>query len=89
MNAREAILGRLRATSIPALPTLPDLSGWYAVHTRDEDRAQRVARLCAAMRAVKTEIHAVTPGNWVDGVAADRKPQGITADADRSGHRAR
>lgn len=66
MNAREAILGRLRATSIPALPTLPDLSGWYAVHTRDEDRAQRVARLCAAMRAVKTEIHAVTPGNWVD-----------------------
>ena len=66
MSAREAILGRLRATSMPNLPELPDVSSWYTGQGRGEDRAQRVVRLCSAMQAVKTEIHAVTAGNWVD-----------------------
>ena len=48
MSAREAILGKLRAgalASAPALPTLPDVAGWYAAQRRSETTAERSARL--------------------------------------------
>ena len=64
MSAREAILNRLRKPDVAAQPVLPDVAGWYATHQRNEDLAQRTTRLRAALEAVHTEIHDVTPANW-------------------------
>lgn len=66
MNAREAILGRLRATQANA-PTspVPDVAAWYETQAIEQNRLQRKQRLCTALQAVKTEVHAVTPANWV------------------------
>ena len=62
-NARERILGRLRSTSIPALP-LPDVGHWYATHRRNEDNGQRIARLRAALEAAHAEVHDTTATGW-------------------------
>jgi L-lactate dehydrogenase complex protein LldG len=64
MSAREAILNRLRQPNVAAQPVSPDVAGWYASHQRNEDLAQRTARLRAALEAVHTEIHDVTHANW-------------------------
>jgi len=64
MSAREDILNRLRKPDVAAQPVSPDVAGWYATHQRNEDVAQRTARLRAALEAVHTEIHDVTPANW-------------------------
>ena len=66
MNARESILKRLRATNIANPPALPDVTSWYDTHRRDEHQLERVARLRAAMEAVKTEVHDTTPSDWPD-----------------------
>lgn len=63
MSARDNILGRLRAATISA-PTLPDVSGWYASHQRNENTLQRVARLRTALEAVHTEVHDTTTADW-------------------------
>jgi L-lactate dehydrogenase complex protein LldG len=62
--ARNNILGRLRAAPVAALPPLPDVKAWFDSQRRNEDLAQRVLRLRAAMQAVKTEFHDVTPASW-------------------------
>ena len=64
MSARDAILNRLRQPNVAAQPVLPDVADWYATHQRNEDLAQRTARLRAALEAVHTEIHDVTHANW-------------------------
>lgn len=64
MSAREAILNRLRKPNVAAQTVSPDVAGWYTTHQRNEDLAQRTARLRAALEAVHTEIHDVTPANW-------------------------
>ena len=64
MSARDAILNRLCQPNVAAQPVLPDVAGWYATHQRNEDLAQRTARLRAALEAVHTEIHDVTHANW-------------------------
>jgi L-lactate dehydrogenase complex protein LldG len=66
VGARDAILGRLRAAQLPAAPALPDVAGWFATHRRDEDGAQRCARLRTALEAVHTEVHEVGPADWAD-----------------------
>lgn len=66
MSARDQILNRLRAPNVPAQPVLPDVAGWYSAHRRDEDVAQRTARLRTALEAVHTEIHDVTHANWAE-----------------------
>jgi L-lactate dehydrogenase complex protein LldG len=66
MNAREAILGRLRATPMPAAPALPDVAGWYAAHRRDEDLPQRCARLRAALESVHAEVHEAGASDWAE-----------------------
>lgn len=65
MSAREDILGRLRAAPIAQAMALPDVAGWYHAHARNEDNTQRLARLRAALEAVRTEVHEVTSANWV------------------------
>ena len=65
MSARDAILARLRATTIAEAPVLmPDVVGWFEAHRRQEDGAERTARLRTALEAARTEIHDVTPTNW-------------------------
>jgi len=66
MNARQAILERLRATTIANPPALPDVASWYSARRRDEPLLQRVARLRTAMEAVKTEVHNTTASDWPD-----------------------
>lgn len=66
MSARDRILGRLRATSIPELLPLPDVKAWFDAHRRNEDTAQRVSRLRTALEAVKTEVHDTTTTDWPD-----------------------
>ena len=65
-SARESILGRLRATAIPEKPSLPDVKAWFDGNRRNEDLPGRISRLRTAMEAVKTEVHDVTAGDWVD-----------------------
>lgn len=65
-TARNNILGRLRAAPVAPLPTLPDVKAWFDAQRRNEDLGQRVVRLRAAMQAVKTEFHDVTPTDWPD-----------------------
>ncbi|MEI8325015.1 MAG: lactate utilization protein [Betaproteobacteria bacterium] len=66
MSARDAILARLRASTIAQAPALPDVSSWYAAQRRDESQEQRAARLRAAMQAVKTEVHDTTHSDWAE-----------------------
>ena len=66
MSARDSILARLRSTTHAHAPALPDVKSWYAAQSRDETQAQRVARLRAAMQAVKTEVHDTTASDWPD-----------------------
>ena len=66
MSARDSILARLRATVISEPPALPDVKAWFDAHRRNEDATQRVARLRAALEAVKTEVHDVSATDWLD-----------------------
>ena len=63
-GARERILGRLRATLIPTSPPLPDVGHWYASHQRNDDAAQRIARLRGALEAAHAEVHDTTAADW-------------------------
>ncbi|MBI5922564.1 MAG: lactate utilization protein [Betaproteobacteria bacterium] len=65
MSARERILERLRAA--PSLPeVLPDVAGWFAAHRRNEDLAQRVARLRSGLEGYHAEVHDTTDADWPD-----------------------
>ena len=66
MSARDSILAHLRATSMAETPPLPDVKAWFDAHRRNEDSKQRVARLRAALEAVKTEVHDVAAADWPD-----------------------
>ena len=63
MNARERILGRLRAA--PQIPApLPDVDAWFAARRRHEDTPQRAARLKGALEAFHAEVHDTTAADW-------------------------
>ncbi len=66
MNAREEILTRLYKANVASQLALPDVAGWFDSHQRDEDMVRRTLRLRTALEAVHTEIHEVTPANWVE-----------------------
>jgi len=64
MNARELILGRLRASAVTEIPALPVMKDWYGAHQRDEDAVQRIQRLRSVLEAVHTEVHDTTESDW-------------------------
>ena len=64
MSARDNILGRLRAASMPAPLPLPDVAGWFASRRRNEDLAQRVARLRGMLEAAHAKVHDTTEADW-------------------------
>ncbi len=63
-KARSSILARLRAPGTPASLPLPEVGAWFQAHQRQEDNAQRVSRLRAALESVKTEVHDTTQADW-------------------------
>ena len=77
MSARENILGRLRAAPIAQATTLPDVTGWYHAQARNEENTPRLARLRAALEAVRTEVHEVTSANWVSVLLAIAASKGL------------
>jgi L-lactate dehydrogenase complex protein LldG len=64
VNARDRILGRLRAAPSTGEPALPDVAGWFGAHQRNEDREQRIARLRAALEAAHAEVHDTNDADW-------------------------
>ena len=76
-GARDSILARLRATSIAQTPPLPDVKAWFDAHRRNEDSKQRVARLRAALEAVKTEVHDVSATDWLDALLRIAAAKGL------------
>lgn len=84
MNARASILGRLRAATVPS-PALPDVGSWYATHERNENAAQRIARLRGALEAAHAEVHDTTAADWPERllqIAADKGLRTLLIGAD-------
>ena len=77
MSARANILARLRAPRLPQAPVVPDVDGWYAAHRRNEDTAQRTARLRTALEAVHTEVHDTTAAAWPDKLLSIATAKGL------------
>ena len=64
-NARDRILGRLRAAA-PATPgAAPDIAPWYAAHRPREAADARAQRFRHFIELAHAEVHAVTRGNWL------------------------
>ena len=63
-DAREQILGRLRATAIAAKPPVPDVDAWFRAHRRAEDLAQRISRLRTALEAAHAQVHDSSAADW-------------------------
>jgi len=64
VNARDRILGRLRAAPSTGEPALPDVAGWFGARQRNEDRAQRIARLRAALEGAHAQVHDTNDADW-------------------------
>ena len=69
-TARERILGRLRASAIPAPAHDPDVESWYANRQRGETNTQRIARLRAALETAHAEVVDVRAGDWPEQLLA-------------------
>ena len=78
MNAREQILGRLRAHRPAAPVSAPEVAAWYAAHRPVTPMAERVERLCAGLELAHAEVHRVTPENWVDRLAEVLQARALT-----------
>jgi len=66
MSARDSILAKLRAVSLPKSPDLPDVAAWYAAHQRGEDLPGRIERLRAALEAAHAEVLDSSAEDWPD-----------------------
>jgi L-lactate dehydrogenase complex protein LldG len=77
MSARERILARLRAA--PATPEVaaPDVGAWFAVHTRREEAAERVARLRSNLLAAHAEVHDCSAASWASDLLAIAAAKGV------------
>ena len=64
MSARDNILSRLRNAPGVGQQTLPDVASWYLSHQRNENHAQRIARLRKGLEANRTEVHDTTASDW-------------------------
>ena len=78
MNAREQILGRLRAHRPAAPVSAPEVAAWYAAHRPVTPMAERVERLCVGLEQAHAEVHRVTPENWVDRLAEVLQARALT-----------
>lgn len=66
MNAREAILNKLRAERDALKPTHSPDSDFTVVAQRDWDAGERVQRFIQAITAVHAEVHRVSRSAWPD-----------------------
>jgi len=63
MNARERILGKLRAAAPESPPPRPDIDAYYA-KLPIAPSAERVEQLKAKLSAVHAEVHVTSAGAW-------------------------
>lgn len=78
MNARERILGKLRAAAPDATPSRPDVAAYYAEGDRQvPPLLERVERFRANLTAVHAEVYTTSPGAWVDLAARLLKEKGV------------
>jgi L-lactate dehydrogenase complex protein LldG len=63
MSAREAILARLQAATVPALP-LPDVAAYFRTHRRSEAPSARLQRFSDSMQAAHAEVHRTDAQSW-------------------------
>ena len=68
-SARERIMRRLTSADsfrppFGPPPALPDVSGYYATHQRQEDSSQRVTRFRSAIEAAHADVHETTEADW-------------------------
>ncbi len=77
MSARDRILAKLRAVSLPPSPALPDVAGWYAANQRGEDLPARIERLRAALDAAHAEILDCNAEDWPDALLRVAAAKGL------------
>ena len=64
MNARERILGRLRAAPKGEPAAAPDIGAWLASRPVPADNAAAIAQFRKNIEAARTEVHDTTPQDW-------------------------
>jgi L-lactate dehydrogenase complex protein LldG len=64
MSARANILRRLASADFRSPLPAPDVSRYYATHTRREEAAGRLARFKAAITAAHAEVHDTDDASW-------------------------
>jgi len=77
MNARNAILARLRGATVAEQPALPDVAAWFEQRRRSENLSERCTRLRQALEAVHTQVFDVTQANWADVLLALLAQKGL------------
>lgn len=65
MSARDRILTKLRHAMPAENRQAPDVAAWFASHRPQEDSAAKAARFRHFIELAHAEVHAVTPGNWL------------------------
>ena len=65
MSARDRILAKLRAAAPAANRSEPDVGAWFADHRPVESATEKAARFRNCIELAHAEVHAVSPGNWV------------------------
>lgn len=77
MNARTAILQRLRAAPPSAPIDPPDVAAWARSVAQVEDAPARVRRLVEALSAVRTQVVTCTAADWVEQAVRVLRDKGV------------
>jgi len=65
MNARDRILGKLRATQPASSPALPEVAAWYAAYRPRESAADKAKRFRHFIELAHAEVYSVSRGGWL------------------------
>lgn len=66
MSARDRILAKLRAAQPSTAATPPAVADWYAQHRTPAPATGKIERFRHYIELAHAEVHAVTPGNWLN-----------------------
>lgn len=75
MNARARVLARLRTAQARTPLALPNVAGFFAGRTRNEDMSARVLRFKTAIESAHAEVHETDASGWPElfyRIAADK-----------------
>ncbi len=77
MTARERILAKLRSAPARNAAPRPDVAGYFARHTRQEDDVSRVHRFKTTIEAAHAEVLATDASAWPELVQSIARDKGI------------